>query len=95
MSHYEQGVSVILVDWNRIAFFTGVKYFWKMKNISIFYKNISIFHKNISMFQFDDWDNYAYDYAARNSIDVGTFLGLCLAELSDKWVDRDIFITFI
>ena len=77
MSHYEQGVSVILVDWNRIAFFTGVKYFWKMKNISIF-------HKNISMFQFDDWDNYAYDYAARNSIDVGTFLGLCLAELSDK-----------
>ena len=39
------------------------------------------------MFQFDDWDNYAYDYAARNSIDVGTFLGLCLAELSDKSVD--------
>ena len=36
------------------------------------------------MCQFDDWDNYAYDYAARNSIDVGTFLGLCLAELSDK-----------
>jgi len=57
MSHYEQGVSVILVDWNRIAFFTG----------------------------FDDWDNYAYDYAARNSIDVGTFLGLCLAELSDNY----------
>ena len=42
MSHYEQGVSVILVDWNRIAFFTGVKYFWKMKNISIFYFPFSI-----------------------------------------------------
>jgi hypothetical protein len=28
-------------------------------------------------------DNYAYDKAARNSLDAGTFLGLCLAALSE------------
>jgi len=29
-----------------------------------------------------DWDNYVYDWSARNSIDVGEFVGRCLAELS-------------
>jgi len=33
----------------------------------------------------DDWDNYVYDLAARNSIDVGQFLGVCLGELSNKY----------
>jgi hypothetical protein len=30
----------------------------------------------------DDWDNYFYDLAARNSIDVGEFVGRCLAALT-------------
>ena len=34
--------------------------------------------------QIDDWDNFVYDLAARNSIDVGEFLGVCLAELSNQ-----------
>jgi len=34
----------------------------------------------------DDWDNFVYDLAARNSIDVGEFLGVCLAELSNQFV---------
>jgi len=33
----------------------------------------------------DDWDNFVYDLAARNSIDVGEFLGMCLAELSNQF----------
>ena len=36
------------------------------------------------LLQIDDWDNFVYDLAARNSIDVGEFLGLCLAELSNQ-----------
>ena len=36
--------------------------------------------------KYDDWDNYAYDYSARNAIDVGEFLGLCLGELSKRFV---------
>jgi hypothetical protein len=31
--------------------------------------------------QADDWDNAFYDEAARNAIDVGEFLGRCLAAL--------------
>jgi len=34
---------------------------------------------------FDGWDNYVYDFAARNSIDVGEFLGMCLAGLSNRF----------
>jgi len=30
------------------------------------------------------WDDYVYNAAARNAIDVGTFTGLCLAELSNS-----------
>ena len=30
------------------------------------------------------WDDYVYNAAARNAIDVGTFTGLCLAELSNR-----------
>jgi len=37
------------------------------------------------IFQFDGWDNYVYDFAARNSIDVGEFLGMCLAGLSNRF----------
>jgi len=33
----------------------------------------------------DDWDNFVYDLAARNSIDVGEFLGMCLAGLSNQF----------
>merc|ERR1719500_2490678 len=33
----------------------------------------------------DDWDNYVYDFAARNSVDVGEFLGMCLAGLSNQY----------
>ena len=29
-------------------------------------------------------DDYVYNAAARNAIDVGTFTGLCLAELSNR-----------
>ena len=32
--------------------------------------------------QVDGWDDYVYDLAARNSIDVGEFLGRCLAGLA-------------
>merc|ERR1712066_517575 len=31
---------------------------------------------------FGDWDNLVYDWSARNSIDVGEFVGKCLAQLS-------------
>jgi len=34
---------------------------------------------------YENLENYVYDYAARNSIDVGEFLGKCLAELSNKF----------
>merc|ERR1712025_712610 len=34
---------------------------------------------------FDDWDNYVYDLAARNCIDVGEFVGMCLSGLSNRF----------
>ena len=34
--------------------------------------------------QFTNLDNYGYDMAARNALDTGAFLGLCLAALSQK-----------
>jgi len=42
--------------------------------------------KLASEYAVDGWffTNSIYDHAARNSIDVGHFLGLCLAELSNK-----------
>ena len=58
MSHFNKDVSVILVDWQRLA----------------------------SAFYYEAWNNYVYDYAARNAIDVGEFLGLCLAELKKRYV---------
>ena len=33
-----------------------------------------------------------YDWAARNSIDVGNYLGRCLAELSERSVDTDTIL---
>jgi len=33
------------------------------------------------IWQIDDWDDAIYDEAARNAIDVGEFLGLCLSSL--------------
>merc|ERR1712227_281878 len=41
-------------------------------------------HNLASFTGFDDWNNYAYDYSARNCIDVGEFVGLCLAELAKQ-----------
>jgi len=35
--------------------------------------------------QVDGWDDYLYDLAAKNSIDVGEFLGKCLAGLSNGY----------
>jgi len=35
--------------------------------------------------QISSWTDYVYDAAARNCIDVGAFVGLCLAELSYKY----------
>ena len=34
--------------------------------------------------QFNDWDSFAYDSAARNAIDIGEYLGHCLAALTDR-----------
>lgn len=34
--------------------------------------------------QADGWDNNSYDDAARNSIDVGEYLGHCLAAMADQ-----------
>lgn len=34
--------------------------------------------------QIDGWDDFVYDLTARNSIDVGEFTGLCLAQLSNS-----------
>ena len=57
--------------------------------MSHFKKDVSVilvdWHNLASAFQFDSWNNYAYDYAARNAIDVGEFLGLCLAELKKRY----------
>ena len=43
--------------------------------------NKSLLSKNnLSIaFQISSWDDYFYDLAARNSIDVGEFVGRCLA----------------
>ena len=38
---------------------------------------------NLAWFaQISDWDDFVYDLAARNSIDVGEFTGLCMAALA-------------
>ena len=34
--------------------------------------------------QFEGWDNYIYDLAARDAVDVGTYTGLCLARLRER-----------
>ena len=61
--------------------------------MSHFNKDVSVilvdWHNLASAFYFAfyfDFDNYVYDYAARNAIDVGEFLGLCLAELKKRYV---------
>ena len=85
MSFFNKDVSVILVDWHNLASFTGVrneKKSWLEEN-------------NTSSGQFDDWDNYAYDYSARNAIDVGEFLGLCLAELSNRYMCSYLYHSYI
>jgi len=35
--------------------------------------------------QADGWDNYLYDEAARNAIDVGNYFGACLAAMSEQY----------
>jgi len=42
-------------------------------------------HQLASPNAYQDLSNYVYDYAARNCIDVGEYLGLCLAELSNSF----------
>ena len=73
MSFFDKDVSVILVDWHNLASFTGV-----MQT----FINIFLW---VLIEKFDDWNNYAYDYSARNAIDVGEFLGLCLGELRKRY----------
>ena len=42
--------------------------------------------RNLAYFaQISDGDDFVYDLTARNSIDVGEFTGMCLAELSNRW----------
>ena len=69
MEKYSKTVGVILVDWAALASFTGVRFVSDCKTLTL-------------LSQFGDWDNYVYDWSARNSIDVGEFVGSCLAELS-------------
>jgi len=56
--------------------------------MSHYEKDVSVilvdWHNLASFTGFDDWNNYAYDYSARNCIDVGEFVGLCLAELAKQ-----------
>jgi len=53
--------------------------------MSHFNKDVSVilvdWHNLASAFYFESLNDYVYDHAARNAIDVGEFLGLCLAEL--------------
>ena len=52
------------------------------------YSVILLDWRNLAYFaQISDWDDFVYDLTARNSIDVGEFTGLCLAELSNRFAD--------
>ena len=58
--------------------------------MSHFNKDVSVilvdWHNLASAFYFESLNDYVYDHAARNAIDVGEFLGLCLAELKKRYV---------
>ena len=58
--------------------------------MSLYNKDVAVilvdWHNLASFTGFDNWENYVYDYSARNAIDVGEFLGLCLGELSNRSV---------
>ena len=73
MNKYDKQVNVILVDWRNLASWTGVTI------IKCFISSHDEY-----LLQFDDWDNYVYDLAARNCIDVGEFVGMCLSGLSNR-----------
>ena len=56
-----------------------------MDNFSGEYSVVLLDWQNLAWFaQISSWDDFIYDLAARNSIDVGEFTGLCLAGLSNR-----------
>jgi len=57
-----------------------------MDNLGGEYSVILVDWHNLAYFaQISDWDDFVYDLTARNSIDVGEFTGLCLAQLSSSY----------
>jgi len=57
-----------------------------MEHSSRDYAVVLLDWSNLAWFaQISSWDDFFYDLAARNSIDVGEFTGLCLAELGNSY----------
>merc|ERR1739838_7232 len=57
-----------------------------MENFGEEYSVVLLGWQNLAWFaQISSWDDFIYDLAARNSIDVGEFTGLCLAGLSNSY----------
>ena len=57
-----------------------------MDNLGGEFSVILVDWHNLAYFaQISDWDDFVYDLTARNSIDVGEFTGLCLAQLSNRY----------
>ena len=50
--------------------------------VSFSYMQVQTFYITL---QISSWDDYFYDLAARNSIDVGEFVGRCLAGVIQQW----------
>ena len=85
-------LSLLMVKYWNVYFYLIILNFFSAW-MSHFNKDVSVilvdWHNLASAFYFAfyfDFDNYVYDYAARNAIDVGEFLGLCLAELKKRCV---------
>jgi len=64
-----------------------------MDNLGGEFSVILVDWHNLAYFaQISDWDDFVYDLTARNSIDVGEFTGLCLAQLSNSYgMSGDMF----
>jgi len=78
---FTHGFSTTIIDDEKTMFVNA----WMGKTGSAVSVLLLDWSKLAKVGQAGGWDNYVYDAAARNSIDVGEYFGACLAAMSNQY----------
>ena len=80
MERYRGQQDVLLLDWTRLAWYSQV---W-LPALGYLHLGTCTWVPALLSLQVHTWSEFGYDLAAHQAIDVGEFLGRCLAGLSTQ-----------